>query len=123
MATTLTKIDLEAEIKKLQEENAKLAEENDNLKAAEVAVEDANKEAEDYLNEEVEIRLFKGAGKYKDDIFVCVDGKSYQIQRGKTVKVPRKIALVVLGSEEAKAQNDERFDAQEEAFNAKHKDN
>ncbi len=34
--------------------------------------------------------LFKDNGKYKDDVFVCVNGKTCQIQRGVEVQVKRK---------------------------------
>lgn len=50
------------------------------------------KRAEDYWNEEVEIQLFKDGGKYKDDVYVAVNGQNCLIQRGKPVKVKRKFA-------------------------------
>lgn len=50
---------------------------------------------DDYLEEIVDLKLFKDNGKYKDDVFVAVNGKKFQIQRGKTVQVPRYIALCV----------------------------
>ena len=53
--------------------------------------EDAAK-AEEYWNEEVEIQLFKDGGKYKDDVYVAVNGQNCLIQRGKPVKVKRKFA-------------------------------
>lgn len=36
----------------------------------------------------VKIRLFKDNDKYKDDVFVAVNGKSFQIKRGEEVEVP-----------------------------------
>ena len=53
---------------------------------------DAAKKAEAYWNEEVEIQLFKDNGKYKDDVYVAVNGQNCLIQRGKPVKVKRKFA-------------------------------
>ena len=53
------------------------------------------KKAEDYWNEEVEIQLFKDSGKYKDDVYVAVNGQNCLIQRGKPVKVKRKFAEVL----------------------------
>lgn len=53
------------------------------------------KRAEDYWNEEVEIQLFKDSGKYKDDVYVAVNGQNCLIQRGKPVKVKRKFAEVL----------------------------
>lgn len=50
------------------------------------------KKAEEYWNEEVEIQLFKDSGKYKDDVYVAVNGENCLIQRGKPVKVKRKFA-------------------------------
>ena len=53
------------------------------------------KKAEAYWNEEVEIQLFKDSGKYKDDVYVAVNGQNCLIQRGKPVKVKRKFAEVL----------------------------
>lgn len=52
-------------------------------------------EQERYFNEPVEIRLFKDDARYKDDVFVAVNGKRFRIQRGVNVTVPRYIALAV----------------------------
>ena len=41
------------------------------------------------MREKVKVKLFKDNGKYKDDVFVAVNGKSWLIQRGKEVEVPR----------------------------------
>lgn len=43
----------------------------------------------------VAVRLFKDGDRYKDDVFVAVNGRAYQIQRGVTVKVPRYVADVL----------------------------
>lgn len=40
----------------------------------------------------VEIELMKDNDKYKDDVFVCVNGKSMQIKRGERVKIAKKYA-------------------------------
>lgn len=45
--------------------------------------------------EMVEIELFKDDGKYKDDVFVAINGKTYQIQRGVRVKVPKAVKEVL----------------------------
>ncbi|MBQ6552427.1 MAG: hypothetical protein IJL83_02255 [Clostridia bacterium] len=52
-------------------------------------------EQERYFNEPVEIELFKDEDRYKDDVFVAVNGKRFRIQRGVRVTVPRYIALEV----------------------------
>lgn len=43
----------------------------------------------------VPIRLFKDNDKYKDDVFVAVNGRSFQIKRGETVQVPSYVAEVL----------------------------
>lgn len=48
-----------------------------------------------YYNEPVTINLFKDDGKYKDDVFVAVNGKRFRIQRGKDITVPRYVAEVI----------------------------
>ena len=58
----------------------------------------AAEEQKAYYNEEVEIELFKDSGKYKDDVFVAVNGVGYLIQRGKKIKVKRKVALAIENS-------------------------
>lgn len=40
--------------------------------------------------EKVTIQLFKDNEKYKDDVFVAVNGHSYQIKRGVKVEVPQR---------------------------------
>lgn len=65
---------------------------------------------EAYYNEEVEIELFKDNGKYKDDLFVAVNGVGCLIQRGKKVKVKRKYALAI---ENALKQNRKAYDFME----------
>ena len=41
------------------------------------------------------VRLFKDNDKYKDDVFVAVNGERIQIKRGETVMVKRKFADVL----------------------------
>lgn len=40
----------------------------------------------------------------KDDVYVCVNGKSYQIKRGETVEVPDFVAEVLQHREEMLAE-------------------
>lgn len=61
--------------------------------AAEIAA--ANK----WLEEPVTIQLFKDGKDYKDDLFVSVNNKRWQIKRGVPVTVPRKVSLQVADSE------------------------
>ncbi len=55
-----------------------------------------------YYDELVEVELFKDNDKYKDDVFVAVNGVGSLIQRGKKVMVKRKYALAL---ENARNQN------------------
>lgn len=52
-----------------------------------------------YYNEKVKIKLFKDDGKYKDDIFVAVNGIGMIVPRGKEVEIPRKYAITLQNSE------------------------
>lgn len=54
---------------------------------------------EAYMNEEVEVKLFKDNDKYKDPVFVGVNGETIAIERGVRVKVKRKFAEVLDNSD------------------------
>lgn len=47
----------------------------------------------------VKIKLFKDGDKYKDDVFVCVNGHPYGVKRGEEVEVPESVAKVIEASE------------------------
>lgn len=55
----------------------------------------AAEEEKAYYNEMVEIELFKDSDKYKNDLFVSVNGVGMMIPRGEKVKIKRKYALVI----------------------------
>ena len=55
----------------------------------------ANEERKAYWEELVEVKLFKDNNKYKDDVFVSVNGENCVIKRGERVKVKRKFADVL----------------------------
>ncbi len=55
----------------------------------------ANEERKAYLNELVEVRLFKDNNKYKDDVYVSINGENCVIKRGIPVKIKRKFALLL----------------------------
>lgn len=55
----------------------------------------AEEERKAYMNELVEVRLFKDNNKYKDDVFVAVNGENCVIKRGVPVKIKRKFALLL----------------------------
>lgn len=52
-----------------------------------------------YYNEFVEVKLFKDNNKYKDDVFVAVNGENRVIKRGERVQVERKFAEVLDNSD------------------------
>jgi hypothetical protein len=45
--------------------------------------------------EAVTVKLFKDNRRYKGDVFVSVNGRRYQIQRGVEVEVPAEVAEVL----------------------------
>lgn len=57
------------------------------------------KEYEDYLNEYISVKLFRDNDRYKDDVYVAVNGQNCVIKRGEWVKIKRKYALVLDTSE------------------------
>ena len=59
----------------------------------------ACKKQEAWLNEYVEIRLFKDNEKYKDDVYVAINGKNCVIKRGVWTRIRRKFAMLLDQSE------------------------
>lgn len=57
-------------------------------------------EQKKHLNDPVTIQLFKDGNKYKDDVFVSVNDKTWLIQRGVPVTVPKIVAEVLQQSQE-----------------------
>ncbi|MEE1025422.1 MAG: hypothetical protein U0L55_00250 [Acutalibacteraceae bacterium] len=75
---------------------AKLQKEIEELRAALKEKETAENEKtakisanEEYMKQPVTIKLFKDNGKYRDDVYVAVNDRSYLIKRGVEVTVPR----------------------------------
>jgi len=52
-----------------------------------------------YMEEYVDVKLFKDNDKYKDDVFVSVNGENCVIKRGERVRIKRKFAEVLDHSE------------------------
>ena len=52
-------------------------------------------DVEAYLNEPVKIRLFRDNDRYRDRVYVAVNGRNCLIERGKWITVKRKFALVL----------------------------
>ncbi len=61
--------------------------------------EDAFAQQEAYLNEYVDIKLFKDSDRYNDDVYIAVNGQNCIIKRGEWVKIKRKFAVVLDQSE------------------------
>ena len=57
------------------------------------------KRQEAWLNEYVEVRLFKDNDKYRDDVYVAINGKNCLIRRGVWTRIRRKFALLLDQSE------------------------
>lgn len=55
--------------------------------------------AKKYYDEKVTVKLFKDTGRYKDDVFVAVNGVGMIVPRGVEVQIPRKYAEVLRNSE------------------------
>ena len=84
-----------AEAQRMLEEAAKLTD------GKVVSAERAAQIEEDRLRgeEPVEVKLFKDNGKYKDDVFVAVNGENCVIKRGERVQIKRRCAEVLDHSE------------------------
>ena len=59
----------------------------------------AIEERKAYWNELVEVKLFKDNNKYKDDVYVAVNGENCVIKRGERVMIKRKFAHVLDNSD------------------------
>jgi len=59
----------------------------------------ADEKEEAFYNELVEVKLFKDNNKYKDDVFVAVNGENCVIKRGEKVQIKRKFAEVLENSD------------------------
>lgn len=53
---------------------------------------------EEYMKQPVTIKLFKDNDRYRDDVYVCVNDRSYLIKRGVEVTVPRFIEQALKNS-------------------------
>lgn len=59
----------------------------------------------------VEFEAFYDGDKYKDDIFVCINGAPRQIKRGVKVMIPRAVAEVLTQSIESDRQTARMMDS------------
>lgn len=61
--------------------------------------EEEKAEYDKYMDELVEVKLFKDNNKYKEPVFVGVNGETIAIERGVRVKIKRKFAEVLDNSD------------------------
>lgn len=54
----------------------------------------------------VKHRLFKDNGKYRDPLFVAVNGKGYMLERGKELDLPVEVWEVLMNSQDQLAEAD-----------------
>ena len=86
----------ELKMAELEAENARLRGEKKTVEEKKRAAAD---EYERYLNEYISVKLFRDNDRYKDDVYVAVNGQNCVIKRGEWVKIKRKFALVLDASE------------------------
>jgi hypothetical protein len=95
-AIAALKEEYELKLAEKEAENARLRGEK---KGADERAREAAKEYEKYLNEYISVKLFKDNDRYRDDVYVAVNGQNCIIKRGEWVKIKRKFALVLDASE------------------------
>ena len=76
----------------------------------------AIKEQEGWLNEYVEIKLFKDNDKYKDDVYVAINGKNCVVRRGEWTRIRRKFAMLLDQSEIQDLRTAQMIEGESEKF-------
>ena len=69
-----------------------------------------------HMDEEVEVKLFKDNDKYKDPVFVGVNGQTIAIERGVKVKIKRKFAEVLENSDQQDYETSKLIEAKSDEF-------
>ena len=72
--------------------------------------------AQDYLEELVSVKLFRDGGRYRDDVYVAVNGQNCIIKRGEWVQIKRKFALVLDASEIQDMKTAEMMEAEQKRY-------
>ena len=107
-AEAINLTDMQAQIEAMLAETKKAKEEAEKLLAeAKASVnggkteeqKKAEEERKAYWNELVKVKLFKDNNKYKDDVYVSVNGENCVIKRGVEVEIKRKFAAVLDASD------------------------
>ena len=78
----------------------------------------AAQEYEGYLNEYISVKLFKDNDRYKDDVYVAINGKNCVIRRGEWTRIRRKFALLLDQSEIQDLRTAELMSEQSDRFAA-----
>lgn len=78
---------------------------------------EAKKQPIDPNKDKVDFYAFKDNDKYKDDIFVAVNGKTFKIQRGKHVKIPRYVAAVLENGQNQDTHTANLIERESDAYN------
>jgi hypothetical protein len=102
-------------------EDAVLSDESLTVKPGEAEIPPQPREKETiyddaYYNERVPFEAFYDGDRYKDDIFVSVNGESFLIKRGEKVMIPRKVLEVLQNSEEQKRATARMIAKEEQKF-------
>lgn len=85
---------------------------------AQTAAQQPEEGSREWYEEKISIRLFKDNDKYKDDVFVAVNGKGWLIKRGVEVQVPRFVAEVIHQSMDQDTATAELMEDQQAQFRA-----
>ena len=100
MEKTKREKELETQVEQLNEQIETLHRQIEELKEEAPAVVSSVRDTnESYLNDYVDIRLFKDNGKYKEPLYVGINGKNCMIPRGEFVRIKRKFAFLIEQSE------------------------
>ena len=112
-AIAALKAEYEQKLAEKEAENARLRGEK---KSAEELKRAKAREYEDYLNEYISVKLFRDQDKYRDDVYVAVNGQNCIIKRGEWVKIKRKFALVLDASEIQDMKTAEFIEKEQKSF-------
>jgi phage protein D len=85
-------------------------------KASTAVLQESAPVADPWLEEYVQVQLFKDGKDYKDDVFVSVNGENCVIKRGYPVKIKRKFALVLEQSQQQDVKAAEYAEAMQREF-------
>lgn len=71
---------------------------------------------EKWLSQRVKVKLFKDGDKYKDDVFVGINGRGVKIKRGVEVEIERRYALLLDQSQIQAIKANEMMEKNEQDF-------